>query len=118
MGHRGGGMGRRASAGTRRMPIAITTPGLGWNMDEGIFAGWLKRDGEPVRAGEPLFSLEGEKATQDVEAIEDGILRIDPDAPKVGDRVPVGAVIGHLLRPGEPEPAGIPSPPAVETTQL
>ena len=50
-------------------------------MDEGVFAGWLKRDGEAVRAGEPLFSLEGEKATQDVEAIEDGILRIAAERP-------------------------------------
>ena len=83
------------------MAIAITIPRLGWNMEEGIFAGWLKRDGEPVRAGEPLFSLEGEKATQDVEAIDAGILRIPPTAPAVGDTVAVGAVIGYLLRPGE-----------------
>lgn len=26
------------------MPIAITIPRLGWNMDEGVFVGWLKRD--------------------------------------------------------------------------
>ncbi len=68
------------------MPIAITVPRLGWNMEEGVFAGWLKRDGEPVREGEPLFSLEGDKATQDVESIDPGILSIPTDAPGVGDK--------------------------------
>ncbi len=58
------------------MAIEIKIPRLGWSMDEGIFAGWLKHDGEPIRAGDPLFSLEGEKATQDVEAIDDGTLSI------------------------------------------
>ena len=82
------------------MAIEITIPRLGWNMEEGIFAGWLKRDGEAVRAGEPLFSLEGDKATQDVEAIDPGVLRIPPDAPGVGDTVAVGAVIGYLAPAG------------------
>ena len=49
------------------MAIEISIPRLGWNMDEGVFAGWLKEDGETVRAGDPLFSLEGEKATQDTQ---------------------------------------------------
>src|SRR5437763_318924 len=35
------------------MPIEIVIPRLGWNMDEGVFVGWLKQDGEAVRAGEP-----------------------------------------------------------------
>ena len=64
------------------MAIAITIPRLGWNMDEGVFVGWLKHDGEAVRAGDPLFTLEGEKATQDIEAIEAGTLRIAADGPR------------------------------------
>ena len=51
------------------MATAITVPRLGWSMDEGTFVGWLKRDGEAVRPGEPLFSLESDKATEQVEAI-------------------------------------------------
>lgn len=88
------------------MATQITIPRLGWNMDEGVFAGWLKRDGDAVREGEPLFSLEGDKATQDVESIDPGILRIPAGAPGVGDKVPVGAVIGFLLQPGDPDPVG------------
>ena len=86
------------------MAIAITIPRLGWNMDEGVFVGWLKRDGEPIRAGDPLFTLEGEKATQEIEASDAGILRIPADAPNGGERVAVGAVIGYLLGPGEADP--------------
>ena len=73
-------------------------------MDEGIFAGWLKHDGEPIRAGDPLFSLEGEKATQDVEAIDEGTLSIPSNAPVAGEKVAVGTVVGYLLRAGESDP--------------
>ena len=52
------------------MASEITIPRLGWNMDEGIFVGWLKADGQPVKAGEPLFNLEGDKATQEIESLE------------------------------------------------
>ena len=55
------------------MASEVTIPRLGWNMDEGTFVGWLKSDGEHVAVGEPLFSLEGDKATQDVESLEAGI---------------------------------------------
>ena len=90
------------------MAIEIKIPRLGWSMDEGIFAGWLKHDGEPIRAGDPLFSLEGEKATQDVEAIDDGTLSIPSNAPVAGEKVAVGTVVGYLLRAGEsiPRPGG------------
>ena len=86
------------------MAIEITIPRLGWSMDEGVFVAWLKSDGDPVRAGEPLFSLQGEKATQDVDAIDDGTLRIPPSAPKPGATVAVGAVIGYLVAKGESDP--------------
>jgi len=87
------------------MAIEVTIPRLGWNMDEGIFIGWLKSDGQRVVAGEPLFNLEGDKATQDIESLESGILRIPPDGPKEGDKVAVGAIIGYLVAPDEPAPS-------------
>jgi pyruvate dehydrogenase E2 component (dihydrolipoamide acetyltransferase) len=93
------------------MATEITIPRLGWSMDEGTFVGWLKHDGEAVRAGDPLFSLEGEKSTQDVEAIDDGTLSIPANAPVAGARVAVGSVIGYLLRDGE---SGPPAPVANE----
>jgi pyruvate dehydrogenase E2 component (dihydrolipoamide acetyltransferase) len=83
------------------MPIEITIPRLGWNMDEGRFNGWLKKDGDPVKSGEPLFILEAEKAAQDIEAIDSGILRIPKDSPPAGATVKVGQVIGYLARENE-----------------
>jgi pyruvate dehydrogenase E2 component (dihydrolipoamide acetyltransferase) len=86
------------------MASEVTIPRLGWNMDEGIFVGWLKRDGEHVAAGEPLFSLEGDKATEDVESLETGTLRIPPDGPKDGEKVAVGTLIGYLVARDEIAP--------------
>ena len=83
------------------MASVITIPRLGWNMEEGTFLGWLKADGEHVRAGEPLFVLEGEKATQEIEANDAGILRVSPTAPATGERVAVGVRIGSILQAGE-----------------
>ena len=81
------------------MPIPITIPRLGWNMEEGVFVGWLKRDGDEIKAGDSLFSLESEKATEDVECLDSGILRVGANSPKAGDSVRVGDVIGHFPKP-------------------
>jgi pyruvate dehydrogenase E2 component (dihydrolipoamide acetyltransferase) len=86
------------------MVIPITIPRLGWNMEEGIFVGWLKEDGATIRAGDALFSLESEKATEDIECLDAGILRIPPDGPQPGTKLPVGTVIGYLVAEGETAP--------------
>lgn len=90
------------------MSIEIIVPRLGWSMEEGAFVAWLKQDGELVRAGDPLFSLEGGKAVQDVESIDSGILRIAPNAPRPGQSVRVGDLLGHLVSVAE---AGTPAKP-------
>jgi pyruvate dehydrogenase E2 component (dihydrolipoamide acetyltransferase) len=64
----------------------------------------LKKDGEPVKAGESLFILESDKASQEVEATDSGILRIPPEAPKAGDTVSVGVVLGYLAGADEQGP--------------
>jgi pyruvate dehydrogenase E2 component (dihydrolipoamide acetyltransferase) len=87
------------------MAIPITIPRLGWNMEQGVFVGWLKPHGAAVRAGEPLFTLESDKATEDIEGFDDGILHIPTDGPRKGDVLAVGTVIGYVLQPGEPIPA-------------
>ncbi len=83
------------------MPIPITIARLGWNMEEGVFLGWLKRDGDTVRPGDMLYRLESEKAAEDIECLDAGVLRITPGGPKEGDNVLVSAIIGHLLQTGE-----------------
>jgi len=98
------------------MPIRITVPRLGWSMDEGTFSEWLKRDGEPVLAGDLLFALDSDKVTQEVESLDSGVLHIPADAPKQGDKVTVGQLLGYLLAAGESIPiadslAAVPVPP-------
>ena len=90
-------------AGTYRKPrpLKCVLPRLGWNMETGRLGEWLKRDGERVEAGEILFTVEGDKATQEVEALESGILRIPPDSPPPGKEVPVGTLLGYLMAEGE-----------------
>ena len=84
------------------MAFEIVIPRLGWSMEEGTFSGWLKKEGDFVRSGEALFSLEGEKAIQDIESLDEGILRIPPQGPSVGTIVKVGAIVGYLVAEGEP----------------
>ncbi len=82
------------------MPIEIIIPRLGWSMEEGAFVAWLKQDGEFVRAGEALFSIEGDKAVQEIESIDSGTLRIAANGPEPGDPIRVGDVLGHLFPEG------------------
>lgn len=89
------------------MPHDITIPRLGWSMEEGVLGRWLKSPGEWVRAGEALFTLEGDKAAQDIESLDTGYLCIPADAPRTGDPVKVGQVIGFLLAEGETVPASV-----------
>src|SRR4051794_5305726 len=75
------------------MPVEIKVPSVGESVTEGILARWLKKDGEPVRADEPVVELETDKATQEVVAPASGTLRVGA---KEGDTVQVGAVIGRV----------------------
>jgi len=83
------------------MPIEIIIPRLGWSMEEANFVAWLKKDGEPVKSGQPLFTIESEKAAQDIEAVDSGILHIPDDSPQPGQVVKVGQAIGHLMAENE-----------------
>lgn len=89
------------------MAFEITIPRLGWSMEEGTFVRWLKNDGQTIQPGEPLFELEGEKAAQDIEAVDGGILRIPSTAPKPGATVAVGTVIGYLVSADESTPGNV-----------
>jgi pyruvate dehydrogenase E2 component (dihydrolipoamide acetyltransferase) len=70
-------------------------------MEEGVFIEWLKRDGESVKSGDALFTIESDKAAQEVEAIDAGTLHVPANGPQRGDKIKVGAAIGYLLADGE-----------------
>ena len=70
-------------------------------MEEGVFLGWLKQDGDVVREGEALYTLESDKSAQEVEATESGVLRISPHAPAAGGKVRVGELLGYIAEEDE-----------------
>ncbi|MFO1000772.1 MAG: 2-oxo acid dehydrogenase subunit E2 [Planctomycetaceae bacterium] len=109
------------------MAFEISIPRLGWSMEEGTFAGWRKSAGDTIRRGDILFELEGEKALQEIEAVDEGVLAIATNGPKPGEVLKVGAIVGYLLAPGETLPGssvlGISpsqqsSPAAVDNTEV
>jgi pyruvate dehydrogenase E2 component (dihydrolipoamide acetyltransferase) len=85
------------------MPSQIVMPRMGLTMDEGTLVGWRKAEGQNVTAGEPLFEIETDKSTVEVEAPETGVLGkiLFP----IGATVPVGTVIAILVQEGEALPA-------------
>ena len=88
------------------MANEVVMPRLGWTMEAGTLVEWLKSDGDEVEAGELLFSVETDKAVQEVEAIDSGVLRIPSDSP-IGIEKPVGSTLGFIVKPGEPAPTSV-----------
>lgn len=74
-------------------------------MEEGTFVEWLKKSGDFVNEGEPLFTLESDKAAQEVESTDSGILELLPNGPKPGAVIKVGSILAYLRAEGEPTQA-------------
>jgi pyruvate dehydrogenase E2 component (dihydrolipoamide acetyltransferase) len=86
------------------MPIEITMPALSPTMTEGTLAKWVKKEGDTVKAGQVIAEIETDKATMEVEAVDEGVLgKIVIPAGTEG--VKVNAVIALLLADGEDKKA-------------
>ncbi|WP_368412600.1 pyruvate dehydrogenase complex dihydrolipoamide acetyltransferase [Dongia sp.] len=99
------------------MPINILMPALSPTMTEGNLARWLKKEGDAVKAGDILAEIETDKATMEVEAVDEGTLaRII--VPGGAQGVKVNDVIAVLVEEGEDAgavsaaPAAKPAPAA------
>jgi pyruvate/2-oxoglutarate dehydrogenase complex dihydrolipoamide acyltransferase (E2) component len=75
------------------MATEIILPKIGFSMTEGVLAEWLAADGATVTTGDPLFAIESDKSTNEVEAPASGVLRI---VGQPGETYEVGAVIGTI----------------------
>jgi pyruvate dehydrogenase E2 component (dihydrolipoamide acetyltransferase) len=74
-------------------------PKLGLTMSEGLLAEWLVREGDDVMAGQPMFVVETDKISHEIEAADAG--RIIALLTKPGDTVAVGAVVATWTGPGQ-----------------
>ena len=83
------------------MAAEVKLPRLGQGMESGTIVRWLKSEGEEVKKGEPLYELDTDKVTQEVEADADGVLL--KIAVREGE-VPVGQTIAFVGAEGEPVP--------------
>ena len=86
------------------MAIEILLPRLGWTMEEGTFVEWLKQDGDEIKPGDVLYTVESDKSLNEVEAFDAGILRIPATSPAPGAKIPVGTVLAYIVQQGEAMP--------------
>ncbi|MEC8086242.1 MAG: pyruvate dehydrogenase complex E1 component subunit beta [Pseudomonadota bacterium] len=82
------------------MPIDILMPALSPTMTEGNLAKWHKNEGDEITAGEVIAEIETDKATMEVEAVDEGVLG-KIIVSEGSENVPVNEVIGVLLEEGE-----------------
>ena len=110
------------------MPIKILMPALSPTMTEGNLAKWHKKEGDPVQAGDVIAEIETDKATMEVESVDDGVVgRIV--VPEGSEGIAVNATIAMLLADDEDAtaltkesvveeaaPAAPPEPAAIQAT--
>src|SRR5476651_1449233 len=101
------------------MPINILMPALSPTMEKGNLAKWLKKEGDKVKSGDVIAEIETDKATMEVEAVDEGTLaRIV--VPEGTNDVPVNQLIAVMAGEGEDakaagdSAASAPAPKAAE----
>ena len=91
------------------MATEVKLPRLGQGMESGTIVKWLKAEGDAVAKGEPLYELDTDKVTQEVEAEASGVLL--KIAIRAGE-VEVGHTIAFIGAEGEEVAAAAPAPAA------
>jgi pyruvate dehydrogenase E1 component beta subunit len=102
------------------MTVNVLMPALSPTMEQGKLAKWLKAEGDHIKAGDVLAEIETDKATMEVEAVDEGVLaRIL--VPGGAENVAVNTPIAVIADEGEEVPAAPPSgerpPPAAPTQE-
>ena len=93
------------------MATNILMPALSPTMTEGTLTRWLKKEGETIKAGDVIAEIETDKATMEVEAVDEGVLGkiLVEDGT---ENVAVNAPIAVLVDEGETVPTEAPAAPA------
>src|SRR3954453_22906352 len=98
------------------MSVNVLMPALSPTMEKGKLAKWLKKEGDQVKSGDVLAEIETDKATMEVEAVDEGTvgkLLIAEGTEDVPVNTPIAVILGEGEKPGD-APATPPAPkPAV-----
>jgi pyruvate dehydrogenase E1 component beta subunit len=114
------------------MPINVLMPALSPTMEQGKLSKWLKKKGDSIKAGDVIAEIETDKATMEVEAVDDGLLAeiLVPDGTEnVAVNTPIAVIAGEgetaaatpapvkeatpAKETARPEPPVVPAAPAV-----
>ncbi len=95
------------------MPIDILMPALSPTMEEGTLSKWLKQEGDKVTSGDVIAEIETDKATMEVEAVDEGVIG-KLLVPAGTENVKVNAKIAILLQDGESADAISAAPAAAQ----
>src|SRR5579863_623383 len=86
------------------MPTEVLMPALSPTMEKGNLAKWLKKEGDSVKSGDVIAEIETDKATMEVEAVDEGTLG-QILVPEGTNDVAVNTPIATILAEGEDQPA-------------
>ena len=96
------------------MPVNVLMPALSPTMEKGKLAKWLKKEGDTVKSGDVLAEIETDKATMEVEAVDEGIvgkLLIAEGTDDVAVNTPIAVILGEGETAGDikaaPPPAAL-----------
>jgi len=109
------------------MPIEVLMPALSPTMEKGNLAKWLKSEGDKVKAGDVIAEIETDKATMEVEAVDEGTLGkilIPEGTADVAVNTPIAVILGegedksaiNAAKPAPQQKATESAPPAAKST--
>src|SRR5215813_11387539 len=96
------------------MPINILMPALSPTMEKGNLAKWLKKEGESVKPGDVIAEIETDKATMEVEAIDEGTLGqilVPEGTSDVAVNTPIAVILGEGEDAAAVKAGASPKPP-------
>src|SRR3982074_723021 len=110
------------------MPIQVLMPALSPTMEKGNLAKWLKREGDKVKSGDVIAEIETDKATMEVEAVDEGTLGkilIPEGTNDVAVNTPIAVILGEgesgdgvfdvaNVKPAQKQKAAESAPPAAQ----
>src|SRR5438874_45193 len=103
------------------MPIQVLMPALSPTMEKGNLAKWLKNEGDKVKAGDVIAEIETDKATMEVEAVDEGTLGkilVPEGTADVAVNTPIAVILGEGEDKSAIKQAGQPAePPAAAPKQ-